>query len=251
MAEEPKTVVYEIADKTGKAIVTGEAASKEVVIPNLTPNTDYAKGDFKGRKIDSTGEWKPSDYIDVPAFKTKPIIVTGISLDNTTLSLETGKTGTLKATVSPANATNNVVKWASAKQSVATVDGNGKVTAVGAGDANITATTDDQGKVATCRVTVTDPVVAVTGVTLDKTTAEVEEGSTIQLTATVAPSNATNKAITWKSADETIATVDNTGKVTAIKAGTVNVTATTTDGNKTAQCAVTVTAKAEEPPAGE
>lgn len=88
--------------------------------------------------------------------------------------------------------------------------------------------------------------ISVTGVTLDKTTLSLEEGATGQLTATVAPSNASDKSITWKSADESIATVDDSGKVTAVKAGSVDVTATTKDGNKVAKCAVTVTAKAGE-----
>lgn len=88
--------------------------------------------------------------------------------------------------------------------------------------------------------------ISVTGVTLDKTTLSLEVGATGQLTATVAPSNASDKSITWKSADESIATVDDSGKVTAVKAGSVDVTATTKDGNKAAKCAVTVTAKAGE-----
>lgn len=87
--------------------------------------------------------------------------------------------------------------------------------------------------------------IPVTGVTLDKTTLSLEEGATGKLTATVAPSNATNKAITFSSSDTEIATVDNTGKITAIKAGTANITVKTADGAKTAVCALTVTAPAE------
>lgn len=157
MANEPETVAYEISDKSGKTIVTGEADSKEVVIPNLTPNTDYAKGDYKGRKVDPAGEWKSSDYLDIPAFKTKSIAVTGVSLDNTTLSLETGKTGVLKAAVAPDNATNKSVNWSSDNTDVATVDGSGKVTAIKAGTAKITVKTTDGSKTAVCTVTVTAP----------------------------------------------------------------------------------------------
>lgn len=93
--------------------------------------------------------------------------------------------------------------------------------------------------------------ISVTGVTLDKATAELEEGATLQLKASVAPANATDKAITWKSDDTATVTVDSTGKVIGIKAKIepVNITATTKDGSKTAVCAVTVKAKAEEPPA--
>lgn len=84
--------------------------------------------------------------------------------------------------------------------------------------------------------------VAVTGVTLDKPTASVAVGATVQLTATVAPANADNKSVTFKSSDETVATVDNTGKVTGVKAGSADITATTTDGGKNAKSTVTVTA---------
>lgn len=87
--------------------------------------------------------------------------------------------------------------------------------------------------------------ISVTGVTLDKTTLSLEEGATGQLTATVAPSNATNKAVTFSSSDTDIATVDNTGKITAIKAGTADITVKTADGAKTAVCALTVTAPVE------
>ena len=82
---------------------------------------------------------------------------------------------------------------------------------------------------------------AVTGVTLNKTTLSLEAGKTETLTATVAPEGATNKEVTWVSSDETVASVDTTGKVTAIKAGTTTITVTTTDGEKTATCNVTVT----------
>lgn len=249
MAKEPEIVGYEIADKTGKIVATGEAGSRDVVIPNLTPNTDYAKGDYKGRKIDPTGEWKSSDYLEIEGFKTKPIAVTGISLDNTTLSVETGKTGQLKVTITPANATNKNVTWSSEDEALATIDSAGRFTTKKAGTVNLVATTQDGSKVAKCALTIKDPVVKVTGVTLDKASAEIEEGATLQLKANVAPSNATDKATTWKSDDTVTATVDSTGKVTAVKAkdGTVNITVTTKDGSKTAVCAVTVKAKPEEP----
>jgi len=123
------------------------------------------------------------------------------------------------------------------------------VTAVAAGTATITVTTVDGGKTATCAVTVTaagTPAVAVSGVTLDKTTLILTVGRTETLVATVAPDDATDKSVTWASDDETIATVDNTGKVTALAAGTAIITVTTVDGGKTATCDVTVTAAGGE-----
>ena len=91
-----------------------------------------------------------------------------------------------------------------------------------------------------------DPVpatVSVSGVSINKTTISLTEGGSETLTATVAPDNATNKSVSWKSSDTGVATVDNSGKVTAVKAGSATITVTTTDGSKTATCSVTVTAK--------
>jgi uncharacterized protein YjdB len=168
--------------------------------------------------------------------------VTGVTLNKTTLSLVAGSSETLTATVAPADATFKGVTWSSSNTSVATVDTAGKVTAVGAGTANITVTTDEGAKTAVCAVTVTAASVAVTGVTLNKTTTSIAEGSSETLIATVAPATASNKAVTWTSSDAAVATVDATGKVTGKKAGTATITVTTVDGSKTATCVVTVTA---------
>lgn len=89
-------------------------------------------------------------------------------------------------------------------------------------------------------VAYSEGVVRVTGVKLDKTDVVIDVGSTIQLTATVEPADATNKNLTWSSSDESIATVDQTGKVKGIAAGKATVTVTTEDGNFTATCEVTV-----------
>jgi LPXTG-motif cell wall-anchored protein len=168
--------------------------------------------------------------------------VTGVSLDKTSLTLTTGKSGTLTATVAPANASNKAVTWASDNTSVATVDQNGKVTAVSAGTATITVTTVDGSKTATCTVTVEDEIVTVpvTGVSLDKTSIILTTGKSDTLTASVTPADATNKAVTWASDNTAVATVDQNGKVTAVSAGTATITVTTADGSKTASCSVTV-----------
>ena len=87
--------------------------------------------------------------------------------------------------------------------------------------------------------------VAVTGVSLDKTSLSLVEGSSETLTATVSPENASNKSVSWKSSAADVATVDGSGKVTAVKAGSATVTVTTADGSKTASCSVTVTEEAK------
>ena len=166
--------------------------------------------------------------------------VTGVTLNKTELSLTVGGTETLTATVAPENATNKAVKWTTSDQKIATVDENGKVTAVAAGTATITATTEDGGKTASCKVTVSG--IPVTGVTLNKNTLALTVGGSETLTATVAPSNAANKAVKWTTSDGKIATVDENGKVTAVAPGTATITVTTADGGKTASCTVTVTA---------
>ena len=164
--------------------------------------------------------------------------VESVSLDKTSITLTEGDSETLTATVSPSNATNKNVIWKSSNTSVATVS-NGKVTALKAGTATITVTTDDGGKTAACQVTVNARIYNVESVSLDKTSITLTEGDSQTLTATVYPANATNKKVSWKSSDESIATVNN-GKVTALKAGTATITVTTEDGGKTAACQVTV-----------
>lgn len=165
------------------------------------------------------------------------VAVFGITLNKEATSIVKGATETLVATVTPPDAENKAVTWASDKPAVAKVDQNGKVTAVDGGTANITATTVDGKKVATCVVTVTVPV---TGVTLDTDAITLEIDGTQKLVATVAPINATNKKVTWKSDKPEIATVDQEGTVTGVADGTANVTAETEDGKKVATCAVTV-----------
>ena len=170
----------------------------------------------------------------------KEIKVTGVKLNKSETSLLVGGNETLTATVLPEGATNQNVTWKSDKPEIATVDANGKVTAVKVGEATITVTTEDGGKTATCKVTVSETSVAVTGVTLNKTALTLNIGASETLSATVAPADATNKKVTWKSSDAAVATVDTNGKVTAVKAGEATITVTTEDGGKTATCKVTV-----------
>ncbi|MBO4547995.1 MAG: Ig domain-containing protein [Abditibacteriota bacterium] len=166
--------------------------------------------------------------------------VTGVTLDKTSVTLKTGETVTLEATVAPSFAADKGIIWQSYDTSIATVDKNGKVKGVSAGTTTIRAKTRDMGFTAKCKVTVKDPVIPVSGVVLDKTKATVDKGKTVTLTATVAPSNATDKKVTWSSYDTSIATVDANGKVKGIAPGTTTIRAKTKDGGFTAKCKVTV-----------
>ena len=168
---------------------------------------------------------------------------TSISLDKTSLTLTAkNQTATLTATVLPSNVTDKSVTWTSSNTSVATVDANGKVTAVANGTATITAKTNDGSNLsAICTVTVDIPIIA-TSISLNKTSLTfTTKNQTATLTATVLPSNATNKSVTWTSSKTSVATVDSNGKVTAVANGTATITAKTNDGsNLSATCKVTV-----------
>ena len=177
---------------------------------------------------------------------TTTVGVTGVTLNKTTLSLVKDAKETLVATVAPENTTDKTVIWLSSDETIATVSASGEVTAVKVGTATIMATSvADNSKTATCAVTVTAATVAVTGVTLNKNATSLNVGATETLTATVNPTNATNKNVTWSSSNTAIATVSASGVVTAKSAGTATITVTTQDGGKKATCTVTV--KADTP----
>ncbi len=168
--------------------------------------------------------------------------VNGISLDKTAVSLDVGKTAELKVTVNPVNATEKGYTFASSNTGIATVSSAGVITAKAPGTATITVRSKENNKTATCNITVIQRVV---GVELN-TTAEtlyVDKyfvGETLQLKATVLPSDATDKTVKWTSSDSSVAKVSSGGTVTAVKSGVALITATTADGKKTASCSVTV-----------
>ena len=164
--------------------------------------------------------------------------VTDEKLSETTKTITVGEEFTLTATVAPTDAADKSVMWTSDNSNVATVDG-GKVTAVAAGTANITVTTKDGGKTATCAVTVSAPN-GVTGVSVDPKEKLLSIGEELVIKAIITPEDATNKKVTWASDNEAVAKVDESGKVTSISEGTAKITVTTEDGGKTATCTVTV-----------
>lgn len=182
---------------------------------------------------------RPAQRVAITVRYAKPVAVTSVSLSKTKLTLAVGASETLGATVTPAEATNKNVKWSVDDESVATVDENGKVTAMTVGTTTITVTTEDGGKWASCDVTV-DERVAVKSVSFEASEQTLLVGGTKTLVPKILPADATNKNLTWKSDDETIAAVDENGKVTAKKVGETTVTVTTEDGGKTASCKVKV-----------
>lgn len=181
--------------------------------------------------VNATPEPQPQPQ---PQPQPEPVRVSSIVLDHTNLVLQLDESITLIATVSPENAADKAVTWESSNPLVAVVNSGGRVTAVGIGEAVITAKAGE--KSATCKVTV-NPV-PVSSLALDKTTLELSEGDSATLTATVRPGYATDKTVTWSSSDTSVATVDQSGTVTAVKEGIATITALS--GAVSATCTITV-----------
>lgn len=161
--------------------------------------------------------------------------------DGASTTLKTGVTLQLTATVNPSNATNQEVVWSTTDEEIASVSATGLVTAgTKSGTATITVVSDaDTAIKDTMVITVNNPV---EGVTLNKNELSLTAGNSEQLVASITPEYATNKNVTWSSSKPTVADVDQNGNVTAKdKAGTAVITVTTTDGNFSAECTVTVT----------
>lgn len=234
----------------GTTTITATLTVTTTVEPTPEPDPETPTDPEQGG-----GEDQPAAQADEPTTKVetftatcavtvtmRTVKVTGVTLDKTGLRLKLGQTATatLTATVAPANATNQTVTWTSSNGEVATIS-DGVVTAMAPGEATITVTTADGGKTAQCRVTVEAADIVVTGITLDKTLLTMTVGEpAVPLIATVAPAEATNRAVTWTSSDETVATVTADGVVAAVAPGEATITATTADGGHTATCAITV-----------
>lgn len=164
------------------------------------------------------------------------IPVTGVNINPSSLNINEGETFLLDVILTPSNTTEKTVEWTSSDPSVAAVDTKGNVTAVKAGETTVTATAG--GKSAVCSVTVAKKSIEVTGVTLNSYYIELTAGSSYTLTTTIYPSDATDKSVSWTSSDPSVASVDTEGNVTALVAGTSNITAKS--GSKKAICLVKV-----------
>ena len=169
-----------------------------------------------------------------------PTLATSITLDKTEYEIAEKSDFQLVATVLPELATDKGVVWSSSDKWVASVNENGLVTAYSVGEATITATTTDGSDLsASCKVTVV-PTLA-KSITLDKIEISLEATETATLIVTVLPELTTDKSVEWSSSNESVATIDANGLVTAIAVGEAIITATTTDGSDlSASCKVTV-----------
>ena len=202
----------EIVGYSGK--INGEFKADVAV----QPDTEYAKGELRCGFVSYNEEKDEneviSEIVDVPAFKTKP---------KTTTTTTTQPTTTTTTTTQPTTTTTTLPTTTTTTTK---------------------ATTTTTTVAPTTTTTTTEKPIEVTGVTLDKSTLSLEVGATATLNATIAPSNASYKAVSFTSSDDAIATVDDDGLVTAVKAGTADITVESLmDGSKTAKCELTVTAK--------
>ena len=172
---------------------------------------------------------------------TVPQLIDWIEFDEDEIELKAGQTYQLKPYISPSDATNKKLKYTSSDTKVAEVSASGLVTARSEGEAKIrAAATDGSDEYAVCYVTVTGKA-KVTGITLDRTSAEVKRGEKLTLNVTVSPSYASNKKVVWKSANTKIATVDANGSVTAKAPGRTKITVTSSENSSyQASCTVTV-----------
>lgn len=218
-----------------------KASNKKVTFK--TSNKDVVRVSSKG-VLDAVGPGQATITVRTEdGFYTAKCQVTviepvvGVSLDRKSTTIAIGKTKTLIETVRPSKASNKDVIWRSSNPLVARVSQSGVVTALSEGTATITVTTEDGGFTASCKVNCIYPVEAVE---ITKTSVTISKGSTKTLKAVVYPDIATNQKVTWKSSDKAIATVDENGKVKALKKGSCIITCTTVQGEKKATCIVTV-----------
>lgn len=166
------------------------------------------------------------------------IPVTSVKLDYTDEMMSLGGKLRITAEVLPITASNRTVSWTSSNTNVCAVDSNGLVQAVGIGSATILCKSLDGGVTAMCNIYVKQPA---TSVVLNTSETTVSKGQVFWLNATVLPENADNKLVTWSSTNNKIATVDATGKVTAVEPGIVTIIATNPDTGLTGFCVVTIT----------
>lgn len=228
------TLTFTAAVSPENANQSVEWSCSPATAATLTASGKQATVKFESAQDQVTITAKATDGSNVTGSATVKVLpkVESVSLDKSELKMTVGSTDSLKATVLPEKATQQL-KYESSKTSVATVNDNGVVTAVAAGTTVITATsTDGTNKSASCTVTVGEVSnVPVTGVKVSPPEVTLDVGGSQQLKWTVEPSNATNKKLIFKSSDDSVATVSNTGYITAVKNGNAVITVTSDDNN--------------------
>ena len=218
-----KKVTWKSSDTTIATVnIDGKVTAKKAGKATITATTE--DGNF-------------SASVTVTAVVPK-VAVTSVSLNKKEITLDVDQTANITATVNPNNATNKSYTWESSDPSIASITNNGEIQAHKKGSVTLTVKTNDGSKTAKCTVTVNE--IPTTEIKLDKKVIELEPGEIEKISATVTPSNATNRALTWTSSNDNIATVTD-GTINAINSGTVTITAKTIDGTIANNLTVTVT----------
>lgn len=238
--EEKLVVTVKPDDATDKSVVWESSNTAVATVDQEGLVTAVGEGKATITVKTNDGGFSASCEVTV---KKKVIAVTGVKLSAASMTLREGDKRTLTATVEPANATNKNVEWWTSDLDVVSVTStsggsNGYVEARGAGKATVTVKTEDGEFSASCEITVEKKEVPVTGITIEPSSLILPVGNTFSLIPHVQPSNATDQDIKWGSSNGGVATVDQTGKVTAVAAGTVDILATL--AGKFARCTVQV-----------
>lgn len=246
----------ESVKEIGTSVLYGCSSLKEIHFKHTTPPMQNCPFDDKIKenvvlyvpKGCYGNYWGVSGWGD---FKTiveegGSVPIAEITLNKEELTLDENETETLEATIVPELASDKTIVWKSEDETIASVDENGKVTALKAGETTITVSSSDGKVSASCKVTVKAVVIPVKSISLNKTEIELTEGTSFQLEATIDPENATDKNLTWTTSNKSIATVSENGLVSALKKGTASITVKTKDGKKSARCSVKVVAETIE-----
>ena len=240
-----------------KSNITLTINNQEKITATLTPENatnkiiSYSSSNPTVASIDSSGTITAKSigitYITVTSGDSKTTCIVTVVDKIALSSISTKQSVTIKEkestnltiTYNPANATNKKVTWKSSNEKIATVDQNGKVSAISAGSATITAISEDSHHVATCKVTVEAISKNIKNISLNKKELTLVVDQEETLTVKYDPDYAENKNVTWSSSDETIATVEN-GKIKALKVGIAEIKVISEDGQKEAICNLAV-----------
>lgn len=219
-------VVVSPSDADNKEI-NWSSSDESIVSVDNSGNITALKGGVAKITVASVENLEIKDECTVTVIQP----VTGITLNKTALELIEDDTEKLVATIAPEDASNKSVKWTSSDISVAMVSADGSIYAVKPGQATIMVTAEDGGFVALCKVTVKARTVLAESLSIESSNSDLTVGDTRQLTAIVLPETTTNKNVRWTSTNSDIATVSESGLVTAFKEGKAQIIATTIDGS--------------------
>ena len=233
-----KTMIVSVNNVTQK-IYDDLLHGMSMTLDALKQGDTYAGNGWDMESVWNIDEGNGFPFLRVSEQTNTPV-ATDLALEDG-ISIFKGESHAIQVSILPNTASTNL-NWTSSDELVATVNADGVVTGISAGQATITAvTTDGSNLTAQCVITVKDHAVSAAAITLDRESVVMSLNQELTLSATVLPENADNRGVVWNSTDATVATVDNQGTVTAKNVGTTQIIATTADGtNLTATCTVTV-----------